>query len=87
MVRFDIQSGNITLAADTTELGAAREEVAVSYSGKEVSIGLNAKYVLDVLSVIDDEEIILNLKDQNSSCLITSTGDKEYQSIVMPMRL
>ncbi len=87
MVRFDIQSGNITLAADTTELGAAREEVAVSYSGKEVSIGLNAKYVLDVLSVIDEEEIILNLKDQNSSCLITSTGDKEYQSIVMPMRL
>ena len=87
MVRFDIQAGNITLAADTTELGAAREEVAVSYSGEEVSIGLNAKYVLDVLSVIDDEEIVLNLKDQNSSCLITSTGDKEYQSIVMPMRL
>lgn len=87
MVRFDVQSGNITLTTDTTELGEAREEIPVSYSGEDVSIGLNAKYVLDVLNVIDDEEVVLNLKDQNSSCLITSNKDKDYQSIVMPMRL
>ena len=41
----------------------------------------------DDLAVMDDEEIILNLKDDKSSCLITSNGDKDYQSIVMPMRL
>jgi DNA polymerase-3 subunit beta len=87
MVRFDIQSGNITLTTDTTELGEAREEIAISYSGEDVSVGLNAKYVLDVLNVIDDEEVILNLKDEKSSCLITSNTDKDYQSIVMPMRL
>ena len=87
MVRFDIQSGNIVLTTDTTELGEAREEIAISYSGEDVSVGLNAKYVLDVLSVIDDEEVVLNLKDEKSSCLITSNGDKDYQSIVMPMRL
>ena len=87
MVRFDVQSGNITLTTDTTELGEAREEIAISYSGEDVSIGLNAKYVLDVLNVIDDEEVVLNLKDKNSSCLITSNKDKDYQSIVMPMRL
>ena len=68
-------------------LGEAREEVAISYSGEDVSVGLNARYVLDVLNVIDDEEIVLNLKDEKSSCLITSNGDKDYQSIVMPMRL
>jgi DNA polymerase-3 subunit beta len=87
MVRFDIQSGNITLTTDTTELGEAREEIAISYSGEDVSVGLNAKYVLDVLNVMDDEEVVLNLKDGKSSCLITSNADKDYQSIVMPMRL
>ena len=87
MVRFDIQSGSMTLTTDTTELGEAREEVSVSYSGEDVSVGLNARYVLDVLNVIDDEEVVLNLKDENSSCLITSNSDKAYQSIVMPMRL
>jgi DNA polymerase-3 subunit beta len=87
MVRFDIQSGNITLTTDTTELGEAREEIAIAYSGEDVSVGLNAKYVLDVLNVMDDEEVVLNLKDEKSSCLITSNADKDYQSIVMPMRL
>ena len=87
MVRFDIQSGSITLTTDTTELGEAREEIAISYSGESVSVGLNAKYVLDILNVMDDEEVVLNLKDEKSSCLITSNTDKDYQSIVMPMRL
>ncbi len=87
MVRFDIQKGNLTLISDTTDLGAATEEVSVDYQGDEVSIGLNAKYILDVLNVIEDEDVVLNLKDQNSSCLITVPSDKDFLSIVMPMRL
>ena len=87
MVRFDIQKGNLTLVSDTTDLGAASEDVSIDYQGDGVSIGLNAKYVLDVLGVIEDEDITLNLKDQNSSCLISVPNDKDYLSIVMPMRL
>ncbi len=87
MVRFEIQKGLLTLISDNTELGAAREEMAVEYDGDEVVVGLNARYVLDVLSVVDDDEVTLNLKDQNHSCMITVDGDKDYLSIVMPMRL
>ncbi len=87
MVRFDIHKGNLTLVSDNSDLGAAREELAVQYEGEDVSVGLNAKYVLDVLNVIEDEQIVLNLKDQNHSCLITVENDKDYMSIVMPMRL
>lgn len=87
MVRFEIKSGTLTLVSDNTELGAAREELAVTYDGADVVVGLNARYVLDVLNVVDDEEVILNLKDENHSCLITVDNDKDYLGIVMPMRL
>jgi len=87
MVRFEFEQGLLTLISDNTELGDAREEVEISYKGQDISIGLNAKYVLDILSVVEDEEITLNLKDQNHSCLITLDQDKDYLSIVMPMRL
>lgn len=87
MVKFEIQKGSLTLVSDSSDLGAAREEVPVSYDGEEVSVGLNARYVLDVLNVIEDTEIVLNLKDQNHSCLITAENDKDYVSIVMPMRI
>ena len=84
---FEIKGGTLTLVSDNTELGAAREELAVTYDGADVVVGLNARYVLDVLNVVDDEEVILNLKDENHSCLITVDNDKDYLGIVMPMRL
>jgi len=87
MVRFEIQKGNLTLVSDNTDLGAAVEEVTIDYNEEEVSIGLNAKYVLDILNVMDVESVTLNLKDQNHSCLFTSVNDDQYKSIVMPMRL
>lgn len=87
MVRFDIQKGNLTLVSDNSDLGAAKEELPISYDGEDVSVGLNAKYVLDVLNVIEDREIVLNLKDQNHSCMITVENDKDYLGIVMPMRI
>ncbi|MFQ5483338.1 MAG: DNA polymerase III subunit beta, partial [Nitrospinaceae bacterium] len=87
MVRFEVRPGELTLISDNTELGAAREEMAVGYQGEEVTIGLNARYVLDVLAAVEDETVFLNLKDQNHSCLITAEGDADYLTIVMPMRL
>jgi DNA polymerase-3 subunit beta len=87
MVRFEIQKGNLSLISDNTDLGAAHEEMPIEYEGEEVSIGLNAKYVLDILNVIEGDSVTLNLKDQNHSCLFTVGDDDQYKSIVMPMRL
>ena len=87
MVRFEIKKGNLALISDTTELGAANEELAIDYSGEEMSIGLNAKYVLETLGVIDEEEVVLSLKDKDHSCLIKVEKDKDFISLVMPMRL
>ena len=87
MVRFEIQKGNLSLISDNTDLGAAHEEMPIEYEGEEVSIGLNAKYVLDILNVIEGDSVTLNLKDQNHSCLFTVGDDDQYKSLVMPMRL
>lgn len=87
MVRFEIKTGNLTLISDSTELGAANEEIAAEYEGEEICIGLNAKYVLEILGVIDEEEIVLHLKDKDHSCLIKVKQDQNFLSLVMPMRL
>lgn len=87
MVRFEVREGNMTLISDSSDFGTAQEELPVVFKGKEVSIGLNAKYVLDILNAIEEDKVTLNLKDENHSCLITVESDKDYLSIVMPMRL
>ena len=66
MVRFEIQKGTLTLISDNTDLGAAIEAVAIEYDGDEVSIGLNAKYVLDILNVMDVEMVTPQLERSKS---------------------
>ncbi|MGP0565255.1 DNA polymerase III subunit beta [Nitrospina sp. 32_T5] len=87
MVRFDITPGLMTLVSEGTEIGNATEELEINYDGEPVSIGLNARYILDVLAVVEEPEVVMNLKDENHSCLLTINDDKDYLSIVMPMRL
>ena len=77
----------MTLVSDNSELGEAREEIDVEYKGNDITIGLNAKYVMDILNVINVEKIVFKLKDADSSCLITPTDNENYRCIVMPMRI
>ena len=87
MVKFGVQKNLMTLVSDNSELGEAREEIDVEYKGNDITIGLNAKYVMDILNVINVEKIVFKLKDADSSCLITPTDNENYRCIVMPMRI
>tara|TARA_B100000686_G_scaffold353758_1_gene460686 strand:- start:2544 stop:3644 length:1101 start_codon:yes stop_codon:yes gene_type:complete len=87
MVRFEVDKGILTLISDNTELGAAREELVINHQGEEVQIGLNARYVLDILGAVEQNEVVMNLKDKDHSCLFSLKEDPDYLSLVMPMRL
>ena len=75
------------ITSNNPELGDAKEEISVNYSGKDFKIGFNAKYILDVLGSIDDEDINLELKDQLSPGLMRPLQDSNYTCVIMPMRI
>jgi DNA polymerase-3 subunit beta len=52
-----------------------------------MKIGFNAKYILDVLGSMTDEEIQLELNDQLSPGLVRPHKDSSYTCVVMPMRI
>ena len=87
MVKFGVQKNLMILVSDNSELGEAKEEIDVEYQGTPITIGLNAKYVMDILNVINSEKINFKLKDSESSCLITPAENENYRCIVMPMRI
>ena len=51
------------------------------------TIGFNAKYIMDVLNSIDDDEVDLNLKDQLSPGVVRPQADQAYTCVIMPMRI
>ncbi len=52
-----------------------------------LSIGINSRYVLDVLSIIDDEEIYINIYGNESSILIQGKSDDTSEYVIMPLRV
>lgn len=86
-VRLQLAPGILRLYAHNPEQEEVEEEIAVDYQGKELEIGFNLTYLLDVLSVIAEDKVQIILTDANSSCLIQTMPVNDCQYVIMPMRL
>src|SRR6266581_8795388 len=64
-IRMEFSDGKVSISANNPDLGEAVEEIEAEYKGKPISIGFNARYLLDVLTVLDSEgEVDIELKDE-----------------------
>jgi DNA polymerase-3 subunit beta len=87
-VRMEFSDGKVAISANNPDLGEAVEDIEAEYKGKPISIGFNARYMMDVLSVLSgDGEIDIELKDELSPSVIRKSGVDGYLYVLMPMRL
>ena len=86
-VKMLLKQGLLEVSSSNPELGDAREELDMDYQGPELSIGFNARYLLDILQVQDNENIRVVLKDNLSPGLFLSEKEDGFLAVVMPMRL
>lgn len=85
-VRLDLEESKITLISMNPDIGEAREELAVQYKGEPMSIGYNARYLMDILHAMEGESVSLELQEPLSPTLLLETDNKDYKCVVMPMR-
>ena len=86
-VRLNIASNKMELSANHPSLGKAKEILEVNYSGKPLEIGFNAKYLVDVLSILDEGDVQLELSSEISPVVIKSPELEDYLGIIMPLKL
>ena len=61
--------------------------VEIMKEGDNLEIGFNSRYMMDVLKVIDDEEIILSMSDSVKPFIITPLKGDTYLYLVLPVRI
>ncbi|GHC29101.1 DNA polymerase III subunit beta [Aidingimonas halophila] len=86
-VRLQLEEGNLRVTANNPEQEEAEENVAIEYSGDGMEIGFNVSYLIDVLTVLNEDRVQLTLSDPNSSALMEEPGGGDAMYVVMPMRL
>ncbi len=86
-VKFTFKKGAVELYSSTEDIGNAMEEFPAIYDGSEMNIGFNARYILDAINEIDEEEFFMEVKDEGSAVLIRPASGKNPLYVIMPMRV
>jgi len=86
-VKLEFETNKLTISSSNPDVGEAREELDIDFSGEPLAIGFNAKYLTDSLTALDAKEVHLSLKDPNSPAELKPANDDESLAVVMPMRL
>jgi DNA polymerase-3 subunit beta len=89
-VKLTIGGGKIRFESESPDSGEGFDEVPSDYQGPEVTVGFNARYFLDVLGAITDEDITLGISGELDPAVIRPASDsanKNYQAVIMPMRI
>ena len=86
-IKLEFSDGQLVISSSNPELGDAREELDIDYAGDPLSIGFNARYMLDAIGAIHSKEIRLSFQDELSPARVTPPDDEKTLAIVMPMRI
>jgi DNA polymerase-3 subunit beta len=86
-VRVEVSPGQLRISAHNPEQEEAQEEIEADTKVDDLAIGFNVNYLLDALSALRDEQVVLQLRDANSSALVREAGNQRSRHVVMPLRL
>ena len=87
-VQLDFAQDTLRISSSSPELGDAKEELPIQYSGDPISMGFNSVYLVDVLSTIgESQEVTMELNGSLGPVKVQSQSDESSFCIVMPMRL
>ncbi len=81
------EENNITLESNASEVGEARETIAVQGAEGGLEIGFNADYLKDGLGAIDEEQVEMLLTDAEKPALIKAAEKDDYKYVIMPVRI
>lgn len=86
LIKISVTDDKFIITSKSEE-GNVKEEVFVQNEGTNLEIGFNAKYLLDVLKAISDEEIYMNFNTSVSPCIINPIEGNSFEYLVLPVRI
>jgi DNA polymerase-3 subunit beta len=86
-LRFAFAEGELTIAAETPEVGDASESLPAPYSGEPLEIAFNPQFLIEGLESVDGDELAIKLSSPLRPGLLQPVGREDFSYLVMPIRL
>jgi len=86
-LRLSFREGELTVSAQTPDVGEASETVPVAFHGEPLEIGFNPEFLRDGLESVESDELVLKLISPLRPGLIESPDSGDFVYLIMPIRL
>ncbi len=86
-VKLALKPGVLEVSTTNPDLGEAKEELEVDYAGRPLTIGFNARYLIDFLGAVGADTVVLDISDETSPGLLRGVGVEGHLGVIMPMRI
>lgn len=85
-LKMEFKNDEVKISTSTA-LGTASDRVDVSIDGDDITIGIQARYVLDALRASEEDEVLMTIVDPHKPiCVVPTVGDK-YLYLILPVKL
>ena len=83
-VVLNITEGSLTVSAQDLDFSnEATEQLTCEYQGDPMNIGFNAKFLIEMLSVLDTDQVILKLSTPNRAGILVPSEQPEVEELIM----
>ena len=86
-LRLAFAQGELTVSAQTPDVGEAQESMPVAFQGEPLEIGFNPEFLRAGLEAIEEGEVVLKLISPLRPGLIESGDESRFRYLIMPIRL
>jgi DNA polymerase-3 subunit beta len=87
IIKFSIEKNKVIVSANSPSVGEDTVEVDAKTTGEENEIAFNAKYLLDVLSAVNEESLIFEMNGPLNPGVFRIKGDNTFLHLIMPIRV
>ena len=86
-LRLAFAEGELTVAAETPEIGDASEGMPAPYGGEPMEIAFNPQFLIEGIESVNEDEVVLRLSSPLRPGLLQPAGADDFSYLVMPIRL
>jgi DNA polymerase III subunit beta len=86
-LRFSFEPGELTISAETPDVGDARETMPAAFEGEPMEIGFNPDYLREGIESVSGDEVLLRLISPLRPGLMQPVENEDFRYLVMPIRL
>ena len=86
-VIFRFSPGTLVISSTNPDIGESKEEMKIDFNHDSIEAAFNPRYFIEALNVIEQENVVLDIVNDEKPCILAGEDERNFITVIMPMRV